>query len=58
MITMERTERQFLRQHERADLIYDENTKKLICAVYFSPKYLYRKETQSLLNKLRKIIEK
>lgn len=58
MTTIDEMERQFFDQHKHADLIYDENTKGLICAVYLSPKYSYSKDTQLLLNKLRKIIEK
>ena len=58
MITLDEMKRRFLNEHRHADLIYDENTKELICAVYLNPKYSYKKDAQLLLGKLRKIIEK
>jgi len=58
-IENKKAERKFLIKHRHAaELIYDENTKELICAVYLNPEYTLKKERRQFLTNLRRIIDK
>ena len=56
---MSEVKRQFLAKHKNSDeLIYNKNTKELICAVYLNPEYTIKKERQQFFIDLSKIIIK